>query len=164
MVKLLLFCFAWLFCFCFFLFFSFLWFFFLFEIPGKPRRLKFFCKEEAKDTGCCRGEVCPQENPLGLGVSWIPESLTAWSGAALEKATWLTVAFSLIKKKFLSHQDAKVCLFLLNGLSQVQIFILIKHWRARKQNGDSVYISVVGSSVLTYSFQQRSPEPARTSA
>ena len=164
MVKLLLFCFAWLFCFCFFLFFSFLWFFFLFEIPGKPRRLKFFCKEEAKDTGCCRGEVCPQENPLGLGVSWIPESLTAWSGAALEKAIWLTVAFSLIKKKFLSHQDAKVCLFLLNGLSQVQIFILIKHWRARKQNEDSVYISVVGSSVLTYSFQQRSPEPTRTSA
>ena len=53
-------------------------------------------------------------------------------------------------------------MFLLNGLFQVQIFTLIKHWKARKQNEDSVYISVVGLSVFTYSFQQRFPKPTCT--
>lgn len=36
-----------------FFFFISLIIFFLFEIQGKPKRLKLFCKEEAKDTGCC---------------------------------------------------------------------------------------------------------------
>ena len=43
---------------------SLIFFFFLFEIQGKPRRLKLFCKEEAKDTGCCRGRSVPRKTHL----------------------------------------------------------------------------------------------------